>query len=152
MIRTLDADSALLTTNLPPVWSLLSVPCQCVWTKGGIRSNSTCPISLVAHTVPTILRPYVFKFMPTAESEEFTSPIVSTLRTSFLPNSSSSCLWPVKHSSERPAVKLARFLRDCRDYYLLLPAHTILSLTITVYIYLSFFKIFVFKLSFPNSL
>jgi hypothetical protein len=65
--------------------------------------------------------------MQTAESEEFTSPIAYIPKTSFHPNSSSSCQWLVKHSSERRVVKLARSLPDCRDYYLLLPRHTILS-------------------------
>jgi hypothetical protein len=88
--------------------------------KAGIRFSSTCLISLVVLMEQTTSRlsgnknrliNHDFlecKFMPTAESEEFTSPIVYIPKTSYHPNSSSSCLWPVKHSSERPAVKLAR--------------------------------------------
>jgi len=92
MIRTLDADSALLTTSRRPVWSPSSAPCPWGWMKGGTRSSLTCPTSLVARTAPTISRPCACKFTQTAELEEFTSPTAYTLRTSFLLNSSSSCL------------------------------------------------------------
>ena len=77
--------------------------------------------------------------MPTAESEEFTSPIVYIPKTSYHPNSSFSCLWPVKHSSERPAVKLARPILIAVIIICCYP-HTqnSLSLSITLYILVFF--------------
>ena len=102
MIRTLDADSALLTINRRPVWNLSSVPCRWDSMKAGTRSSSTCQISPVVPTEPTTLRPCAFKFTPIAESEEFTSPIASTPRTSFLPSSSSSCPSPARLRLENP--------------------------------------------------
>ena len=102
MIRTLDVGSAHRTISRPPVLSLSSVPCPCVSMRAGIRFSSTCPISRDVLTVPTTLRPYACRSTLTAESEESTSPIAYTPRTSCLLNSSSSSQLPARLSNERP--------------------------------------------------
>jgi len=101
MIRTLDAVSAHRTTNLRPVWSPSFVPCPCVLMRAGTRSSSTCPTSRDAPTVPTISRLCVSRSTPTAESEEFTSPIAFTPRTNCHLSSSSSCPLPARLRLER---------------------------------------------------
>lgn len=61
--------------------------------KVGTRSNSTFLTSLEELMEPTTSKPYVFKSMPIAESEEYTFPTDYIPNNNFLPSSNSSYLY-----------------------------------------------------------
>ncbi len=57
MIRMWEEDSELQTIKVQQESSLSSVPCPWDWMKAGIKSSSTCLISLEELMVLTTLKP-----------------------------------------------------------------------------------------------
>jgi len=66
--------------------------------RGGIKFNSTYRTLLVEPMVRVILKPYVYKYMPTVELEEFISLIDCILKKNFQMNSNFSFLFKKNRS------------------------------------------------------
>ena len=96
--RTSAAASEPRTISPPRGSNPSSVQCPWDWTKDGIKSSLTFPISHVEPMAVTTSRHYASQSTPTAESEGSTSPTVSTPRKNCLHNS--NCFSLSKNSSD----------------------------------------------------
>jgi hypothetical protein len=71
-----------------------------IYRKDGTRFNSIYRISRDELTERIMLRHCVYRFMPTAEYDEYTSPTASTPKTSFQPNLNFSCPFRSRNSQK----------------------------------------------------
>jgi hypothetical protein len=96
------------------VSSHLFVQCPCGSTTAGTKSSLICPTLLAAPMEQTILKLYVSRFMPIAESAESTLAIDFTLRKSYHPSLSFFC-------QSRSNKIVLRFAKVPRVYSIITP-------------------------------